>query len=186
MRLPRQVPFAHAMEFLLCADRIDAQKALDMGLLNAVVAEDALLDKAFEYASRITKNAPLAVRATKRSVIEGLKLNMREAYRNEAAISKEIFSTEDAKEGPGRSQRSARRGGRAGNSSWLQSLTMTVRTPRLAVRSANASLTSSSATRRVKSLSSGNLPVAHRSSSRGSRGRARPSRTGTRSALWRP
>ncbi|APD84376.1 enoyl-CoA hydratase-related protein [Mycobacterium intracellulare] len=100
VRLPRQVPFAHAMEFLLCADRIDAQKALDMGLLNAVVAEDALLDKAFEYASRITKNAPLAVRATKRSVIEGLKLNMREAYRNEAAISKEIFSTEDAKEGP--------------------------------------------------------------------------------------
>ncbi len=59
-----------------------------------------MLDKAFEYASRITKNAPLAVRATKRSVIEGLKLNMREAYRNEAAISKEIFSTEDAKEGP--------------------------------------------------------------------------------------
>ncbi|MGA8331109.1 MAG: enoyl-CoA hydratase-related protein [Mycobacterium sp.] len=100
VRLPRQVPFAHAMEFLLCADRVTAQKAMDMGLLNAVVPEEALLDTAFDYAARITKNAPLAVRATKRSVIEGLKLNMREAYRNEAAISKEIFSTEDAKEGP--------------------------------------------------------------------------------------
>lgn len=100
VRLPRQVPYAHAMEFLLCADRIDAQKALEMGLLNAVVSEEALLDTAFEYAARITKNAPLAVRATKRSVVEGLKTDMREAYRNEAAISKEVFGTEDAKEGP--------------------------------------------------------------------------------------
>lgn len=100
VRLPRQVPFAHAMEFLLCADRVDAQKALEMGLLNAVVSEDRLLDTAFEYAARITKNAPLAVRATKRSVLEGLKTDMREAYRNEARIAKEVFSTEDAKEGP--------------------------------------------------------------------------------------
>ena len=71
-----------------------------MGLLNAVVPEDALLDKAFEYAARITKNAPLAVQATKRSVLEGLKVDMREAYKIEARISQEIFVTEDAKEGP--------------------------------------------------------------------------------------
>jgi len=100
VRLPRQVPFAHAMEFLLCADRVDARRAYEMGLLNAVVPEDALLDTAFEYAARITKNAPLAVQATKRSVLEGLKVDMREAYRNEARISKEVFATEDAKEGP--------------------------------------------------------------------------------------
>ena len=58
VRLPRQVPFAHAMEFLLCADQIDAHRAYDMGLVNAVVGESELLDKAFEYARRITKNAP--------------------------------------------------------------------------------------------------------------------------------
>lgn len=100
VRLPRQIPFAQAMEFLLCADIIDAQRAFEMGLLNAVVPEDALLDKAFEYAARITKNAPLAIRATKRSVLEGLKLDLREAYRNEARISREVFATDDAKEGP--------------------------------------------------------------------------------------
>jgi enoyl-CoA hydratase len=100
VRLPRQLPFAHAMEFLLCADRIDAQRAFEMGLLNAVVPEEALLDKAFEYAARITKNAPLAVQATKRSVLEGLKVDMREAYRNEARIAKDVFASEDAKEGP--------------------------------------------------------------------------------------
>lgn len=100
VRLPRQLPFAHAMEFLLCADTVTAEKALDMGLLNAVVPEDELLDAAFDYAARITKNAPLAIQATKRSVLEGLKLDMRGAYRNEATIAKEIFATEDAKEGP--------------------------------------------------------------------------------------
>lgn len=100
VRLPRQVPFAHAMEFLLCADVVDADKAAQMGLLNAVVGEDELLDTAFAYAARITKNAPLAIQATKRSVLEGLKVDMREAYRNEARIAQEVFATEDAKEGP--------------------------------------------------------------------------------------
>lgn len=100
VRLPRQVPFAQAMEFLLCADQISAQRAYEMGLVNAVVPEEDLLDTAFEYAARITKNAPLAVQATKRSVLEGLKVDMREAYRIESQISKEIFATEDAKEGP--------------------------------------------------------------------------------------
>ena len=100
VRLPRQIPFAHAMECLLCADVVDARRAFDMGLLNAVVGEDDLLDTAFAYAARITKNAPLAIQATKRSVLEGLKTDMREAYRNEARISQEVFATEDAKEGP--------------------------------------------------------------------------------------
>lgn len=100
VRLPRQVPFAQAMEFLLCADLISAERALEMGLLNAVVPREQLLDTAYEYARRITANAPLAVQATKRSVLEGLGMDLRDAYRNEARISGEIFATEDAKEGP--------------------------------------------------------------------------------------
>ena len=51
VRLPRQIPFAQAMEFLLCADIIDAPRAFEMGLLNAVVPDEELLDKAFEYAA---------------------------------------------------------------------------------------------------------------------------------------
>ena len=100
VRLPRQIPFAQAMEFLLCADLISAERALEMGLLNAVVPRDELLDRAYDYARRITANAPLAIQATKRSVLQGLGMDLREAYRNESAISAEVFSTEDAKEGP--------------------------------------------------------------------------------------
>lgn len=72
VRLPRQIPWPLAMEFLLCADLIDANRAYEMGLLNAVVPRDELLDKAREFARRIVANAPLAVQATKRSALLGL------------------------------------------------------------------------------------------------------------------
>ena len=100
VRLPRQIPFPYAMEFLLCADLIPAERAYEMGLLNAVVPREELLDKAYEYARRITANAPLAVQATKQSVWEGLGMSLRDAYKNESQLSSMIFQTEDAKEGP--------------------------------------------------------------------------------------
>ncbi|MCZ7531332.1 MAG: enoyl-CoA hydratase-related protein [Acidimicrobiia bacterium] len=100
VRLPRQISYPHAMEFLLCADLVPAERALEMGLLNEVVEPDQLMDRAHEYARRITANAPLAVQATKRSVLEGLATDMRSAYKNESAIAAEIFQTEDAREGP--------------------------------------------------------------------------------------
>jgi enoyl-CoA hydratase len=71
-----------------------------MGFLNAVVPREQLLDKAYEFARRITANAPLAVRATKQSVWEGLGMSLSDAYKNESKISSYIFQTEDAKEGP--------------------------------------------------------------------------------------
>jgi enoyl-CoA hydratase len=100
VRLPRQIPYPAAMEFLLCADRVPAEQALSMGLLNAVVPADELRAKAEEYARRITVNGPLAVRKTKESVLRGLATDMREAYRIESAIATEVFSSDDAKEGP--------------------------------------------------------------------------------------
>ncbi len=100
VRLPRQVPYPAAMEFLLCADRVPAQKALEFGLLNAVVPAEQLRDKALEYAHRITVNGPLAIRKTKESVLRALAVDMKEAYRIESQIAAEVFSSEDAKEGP--------------------------------------------------------------------------------------
>jgi enoyl-CoA hydratase len=72
VRLPRQIPWPQAMEFLLCADLIPAERAFEMGLLNAVVPRDQLLAKAREYAARMIANAPLAVQATKESALKGL------------------------------------------------------------------------------------------------------------------
>ena len=72
VRLPRQIPWPQAMEFLLCADLIPAERAHEMGLLNAIVPREQLLDKAREYADRMIANAPLAVQATKESALKGL------------------------------------------------------------------------------------------------------------------
>lgn len=100
VRLPRQIAFPAAMELLLTADRVPAQRALELGLINRIVPEESLLDEARELARRITKNAPLAVAATKESVLRGLLVTEREAYRIESEISQRVFATEDAKEGP--------------------------------------------------------------------------------------
>ena len=100
VRLPRQIPWPAAMEFLLCADQIPAQRALEMGVLNEVCRPADLIERALEYAHRITANGPFAVRKTKESVLRGLATDMKEAYRIESELSNEVFSSEDAKEGP--------------------------------------------------------------------------------------
>ncbi|MGD1171525.1 enoyl-CoA hydratase/isomerase family protein [Mycobacterium seoulense] len=100
VRLPRQMPYPLAMELLLTADMVDAQRALAMGLINRVVAPERLMDTAYDYAERIAANAPLAVSATKQSAVEGLALDLESAYDNETRHSDRIFETEDAKEGP--------------------------------------------------------------------------------------
>jgi enoyl-CoA hydratase/carnithine racemase len=100
VRLPRQIAFPGAMELLLCADRISAERVYHMGLLNEVCPPAQLMDRAYDYARRITANGPFAVRKTKESVLRGLAVDMKEAYRIESAISKEVFSSEDAIEGP--------------------------------------------------------------------------------------
>ena len=100
VRLPQQVGFAAAMEFLLTAEPLPAERALQLGLLNEIVAPEELPDRALWWAGRILANGPLAIRATKESVIRGMEVTMKEAYKIESALSQMVFATEDAKEGP--------------------------------------------------------------------------------------
>ena len=100
-RLPRQIPWAAAMEFLLTAEPVPATRALEMGLLNEIVPRARLAQRAQEWAARITENAPLAVAATKESAVRGLAADsLGEALRIEARISARILKTDDAREGP--------------------------------------------------------------------------------------
>ena len=100
VRLPRQIPWPAAMELLLCADQVPAQRAYEMGLVNEVCRPADLMERAYDYAHRITANGPFAIRKTKESALRGLATDMREAYRIESEISGEVFTSEDAKEGP--------------------------------------------------------------------------------------
>jgi enoyl-CoA hydratase len=100
VRLPRQLPYAKAMELLLTGDLITADEALALGFLNYVVPGDQVLPRAMEIAARIAANGPLAVRAIRKSVRACLGKPELEAIRIESEISGPIFRTEDAQEGP--------------------------------------------------------------------------------------
>jgi enoyl-CoA hydratase len=98
-KLPRQIPFPWAMEILLTAEPISAQKAYHYGIVNEVVPLEDLMPTAIRYAELICKNGPFAVRKVKESAIKGLGLPMKEALDQEMVYSAEVFSTEDAMEG---------------------------------------------------------------------------------------
>jgi enoyl-CoA hydratase len=100
VRLPRQLPFPLAMEMLLCADLVPADKALAIGLINQIVPKADLVNAALDMARRITANAPLAVQATKESVLRGQALGYEAALEVESELAAKVFQTEDAKEGP--------------------------------------------------------------------------------------
>ncbi|MGV0868553.1 crotonase/enoyl-CoA hydratase family protein [Corynebacterium kalidii] len=65
-RLPRQIPVKVAMESMLTAEPITADRAYELGMVNRVVPQDRVLDTALELAEKINRNAPLSVQATKR------------------------------------------------------------------------------------------------------------------------
>jgi enoyl-CoA hydratase/carnithine racemase len=95
----RQLTWCHAMEVVLLADRITAERAYEMGLVNRVVPRDQVLPEARRLADTICLNGPLAVRACKRSAKESTFLPLKEALANEMSYSASVFMSEDAKEG---------------------------------------------------------------------------------------
>lgn len=100
VRLPRQVPYAAAMEILLTGEMFDANRALELGLVNYVVPPAEVLPKAMEIASTIAANGPIAVRAIRQSVRSNLGLPEDKALEREMEIGMPVFATRDAREGP--------------------------------------------------------------------------------------
>lgn len=98
-RLPRAIPLAHALEMILTADVIDAERAERIGLVNRIVDPDALLDEALQLARKIASNAPLAVRAARRAVLEGRELPIGDGLSLEGALQKQLLQSEDSAEG---------------------------------------------------------------------------------------
>lgn len=100
VHLPRQMPYAKAMEMLLTGELISAQDALASGLINRIVPRDQVLEEAEKTAMLIAKNGPLAVSAIKRAVRANLGVPIHEALVKEQEIAIPVFMTKDAQEGP--------------------------------------------------------------------------------------
>lgn len=98
VRLPQQVPWAVAMKLLLTGDHIDAHEAARVGLINEVVAGEAVLDRALEIAFTVAQNAPVAVRTAKEIAVRALGNEPRFAL--ELGLNERVLNTADAVEGP--------------------------------------------------------------------------------------
>lgn len=102
VRLARVLPLAVAMRMAIAGkhERMTAQRAFDLGLITEVVPPEKLVDRAWQIADMVNRNAPLAVRGTRMAIRKGLTLPIYEAellaenYRMKTAL------TQDAAEGP--------------------------------------------------------------------------------------
>jgi len=88
--LPRTIGRAKALEMLLTNRWIDAEEALQIGLVNNVVPKDRLLQVAEELAEKIASHDPLAVRNAKQAVIRGLELPLAEGLELEKRLALEL------------------------------------------------------------------------------------------------
>lgn len=99
MRLPSTVPMSVAMEMLLTGERIDAARALEIGLVSRVVPRAELLASARDLADRLCAGAPLAVRAVKEMAYRGQEMHWTEAVRFGETLRRYVANTDDAREG---------------------------------------------------------------------------------------
>ena len=97
--LPRVVGTQRATEMLLTGRLLGGIEAQAAGLLLEARPAAAVLPRAMELAATIAANAPLAVRATRRMLAEGLGWDPRAAARREAYAQAETVATLDAREG---------------------------------------------------------------------------------------
>ena len=98
-RLPRFVPRALAAEMLLTGNRIDAQEAFRIGLVNRVVPRDQLMSIAKEMAKTICERGPIGVRATKEAMIRGYDMALEEGLALEKQLATQVRTSEDFMEG---------------------------------------------------------------------------------------
>lgn len=98
VRLPRQIPWAVAMELLLTGENLTAERAYDIGLINKIVPKEQLMDAAMDMAEKICKNSPYAVRTAKEIVVR--QANLEPGFVLEKAIGMKVFKSHDAEEGP--------------------------------------------------------------------------------------
>ena len=96
--LGTRIPLSVAMELTLTGDPIDAERAYALGLVNAVVPPEQVLDAALGFAERIAANGPLGVAATKELVRLGVSDEARAETRL-VELQRTVFSSEDAREG---------------------------------------------------------------------------------------
>jgi len=95
----RNVPRKKAMEMILLGEKISAQQALEMGMLNKTVPYEQLHYEVDQVLKKISEKSPLGIQMGKKAFIESEKMSLKESITFLSKKLKEVASTEDAVEG---------------------------------------------------------------------------------------
>lgn len=98
-RLPRLVGKGRAKELIYTARRIDASEAKEIGLAEYVTTSESLLDRAYELALSIVRNAPIALAQAKFAIDKGCDVDLQTGLSIEQNAYEITISTEDRLEG---------------------------------------------------------------------------------------
>jgi enoyl-CoA hydratase/carnithine racemase len=98
-RLPRLVGTAKALELILTGDRIKADEALEIGLVNEVVPDSEVLNRTRAVAKKIAGMGQAAVRAALMAVVEGQRQPLDSGLELESKLFASLCETADMKEG---------------------------------------------------------------------------------------
>jgi enoyl-CoA hydratase/carnithine racemase len=98
--LPKLIPMAAALELVLTAKPITAQRAYEIGFVNKIVPQERLLEEAKALARQIVDNAPLSIRFFKELAYRGLDMSEPALAALTRHLYDQLLRTEDSKEGP--------------------------------------------------------------------------------------
>ena len=96
---PRIMPWAIASELLLVADRISAQRAYDVGMINRIVPQDQLMIEAERVANRICELSPVAVQGMKESMVRAASLDYSAVDHITDFVQTRVMNSQDRKVG---------------------------------------------------------------------------------------
>lgn len=99
IRLPQIIGMGHAMEIILSGERVNAEHAYRIGLVNRVHPQGELLERALDYAQMLASRAPLSHRFAKEVVRRSMGMHQEEALKWESRSFYDVGMTEDLKEG---------------------------------------------------------------------------------------
>lgn len=99
IRLPQIVGMGHAMEIILSGERVDAEHAFRIGLVNRIYPQAELMSKTMAYAQMLASRAPLSHRFAKEMIRTSMGMNMPDALKAESRSFRDFAMTADLEEG---------------------------------------------------------------------------------------
>ena len=96
---PKLMPWAIASELLLLAERVDARRAYEVGLINKIVPADQLLGEAEKVANRLCELSPVAVQGMKESMVRASNLDYTAVDQITDWVQTRVMNSEDRQEG---------------------------------------------------------------------------------------